>query len=46
VSSATWARAKGWAVLYAAIFLDAALESDPGMVAMAKRTLERLKQGP
>jgi len=46
VSSATWARAKGWAVLYAAIFLDAALESDPGMVAIAMRTLDRLKQGP
>jgi aminoglycoside phosphotransferase (APT) family kinase protein len=46
VSSATWTRAKGWAALYAAIFLDAALESDPGMVAMAKCTLERLKQGP
>ena len=40
----TWARARGWAVLYAAIFLDAALESDSGMVAMAERTLERLKQ--
>jgi aminoglycoside phosphotransferase (APT) family kinase protein len=42
----SWARAKGWAVLYAAIFLDAALESDSGMTAIAKRTLERLKQGP
>jgi aminoglycoside phosphotransferase (APT) family kinase protein len=43
VSSATWMRAKGWAALYAAIFLDAALDSDAGMVAMAERTLERLK---
>ena len=46
VSPDTWMRAKGWAVLYAAIFLDAALESDPGMTATAHRTLERLKQGP
>jgi aminoglycoside phosphotransferase (APT) family kinase protein len=42
----TWARAKGWAALYAAIFLDAALESDPGMAAIAERTLARLKQDP
>jgi aminoglycoside phosphotransferase (APT) family kinase protein len=46
VSGATWVRAKGWAALYAAIFLDAALESDAGMVAMAERTIERLKTGP
>ena len=46
VSSATWARAKGWAALYAVIFLDAALGSDPGMVAIAERILERLKQDP
>jgi aminoglycoside phosphotransferase (APT) family kinase protein len=45
-SNAVWARARGWAALYAAIFLDAALESDPGMTAIAERTLERLKQGP
>jgi aminoglycoside phosphotransferase (APT) family kinase protein len=42
----SWARAKGWAVLYAAIFLDAGLESDSGMTAIAERTLQRLKQGP
>jgi aminoglycoside phosphotransferase (APT) family kinase protein len=46
VSPDAWIRAKGWAVLYAAIFLDAALESDPHMTAMAHRTLERLKAGP
>jgi aminoglycoside phosphotransferase (APT) family kinase protein len=46
VSSATWARAKGWAALYAVIFLDAALGSDPGMVTIAERILARLKQGP
>jgi aminoglycoside phosphotransferase (APT) family kinase protein len=45
-SGADWARARGWAVLYAAIFLDAALESDRGMTAIAERTLERLTQGP
>ena len=45
-SAATWARARGWAVLYAAIFLEASLESDAGMTAMALRTLERLRQGP
>ena len=45
-SNAAWSRARGWAVLYAAIFLDAGLESDPGMTAIAERTLERLKQGP
>jgi aminoglycoside phosphotransferase (APT) family kinase protein len=42
----TWTRARGWAVLYAAIFLDAALESDPAMTAIAERTLARLRQGP
>jgi aminoglycoside phosphotransferase (APT) family kinase protein len=46
VSEDTWARARGWAVLYAAIFLDASLESDPGMTSIAERTLERLRQGP
>jgi aminoglycoside phosphotransferase (APT) family kinase protein len=46
VSRATWVRAKGWAAFYAAIFLDAALHSDAGMVAMAERTIERLKTGP
>jgi aminoglycoside phosphotransferase (APT) family kinase protein len=46
VSKDAWARARGWAVLYAAIFLDASLESDPGMTAIAERTLERLRQGP
>jgi aminoglycoside phosphotransferase (APT) family kinase protein len=46
VSSAAWARARGWAVLYAAIFLDASLESDPGLTLIAERTLQRLRQGP
>jgi aminoglycoside phosphotransferase (APT) family kinase protein len=46
VPGAAWARAKGWAALYAAIFLDAALETDPGMTAIAERTLERLREGP
>ena len=46
VSAAAWARAKGWAVLYAAIFLEASSEIDSGMATIAERTLQRLKQGP
>lgn len=43
---ADWARARGWAALYAAIFLDASLQGNAGMTAIAERTLERLRQGP
>jgi aminoglycoside phosphotransferase (APT) family kinase protein len=46
VSAATWRRARGWAVLYGAILLDAGLVDDPRMAAIAERTFERLIEGP
>jgi aminoglycoside phosphotransferase (APT) family kinase protein len=46
VSNATWARAKGWALLYAVIFLDTGISRDAATVAMAQGILERLQEGP
>jgi aminoglycoside phosphotransferase (APT) family kinase protein len=46
VSGATWRRAKGWAVLYVAMLLDAGLADDPRMAAIARATLARLREGP
>jgi aminoglycoside phosphotransferase (APT) family kinase protein len=45
-SKATWARAKGWAVLYAVIFLQSAGVDDLGTAATAEGILGRLQQGP
>jgi len=39
---ATWARAKGWAVLFAAILLDTGLTDTPRHAVMGRRTFERL----
>ncbi len=46
VSAATWTRARGWAVFYAAVLLHAGLKDDPRMAAIATRTLEHLQIGP
>jgi aminoglycoside phosphotransferase (APT) family kinase protein len=46
VSNATWARARGWALLYAVIFLQTGLSQDAATVAMAQGILERLCEGP
>ena len=42
---ATWRRARGWAVLYGVMLLDAGLADDPRMTAIAERTVERLLAG-
>jgi len=46
VSEVTWRRARGWAVLYGVMLLDAGLTDDPRMEAIARATFERLIEGP
>lgn len=46
VSADTWRRARGWAVLYGAMLLDAGLADDPRMALIAERTFARLIEGP
>ena len=46
VSDATWARARGWALLFAVILLSSGLVDDTRMVAIAERTLSSLWEGP
>lgn len=46
VSPATWRRARGWAVLYGVILLDAGLADDARMATIAQRTFARLVEGP
>jgi aminoglycoside phosphotransferase (APT) family kinase protein len=46
VSPATWRRARGWAVLFGVMLLEAGLVDDPRMAAIAERTFERLVEGP
>jgi aminoglycoside phosphotransferase (APT) family kinase protein len=46
VSPHTWDRARGWALLFAVILLDAGCGGDARMGAIAHRTLERLLTGP
>jgi len=43
VSTDTWRRARGWALLLAVVVLDAA---DPALVTVAELTLQRLVDGP
>ncbi|HEY5006948.1 MAG TPA: aminoglycoside phosphotransferase family protein [Caulobacteraceae bacterium] len=45
-SEATWARARGWAVAYGAVLMDAGGVDDPRLEAMGRLTLERLIEGP
>jgi aminoglycoside phosphotransferase (APT) family kinase protein len=46
VSSHAWQRARGWALLFAVILLDASIGGDYRMKVIAQRTLERLLDGP
>jgi aminoglycoside phosphotransferase (APT) family kinase protein len=46
VSPHTWDRARGWALLFAVILLDAGCSGDARMGTIARRTLERLLTGP
>jgi len=46
VSEVTWRRARGWAVLYGVMLLDAGLADDPRMASIARATFERLIEGP
>lgn len=46
VSADTWRRARGWAVLYGLMLLDAGLADDPRMAAIGAWTLDRLREGP
>jgi len=46
VTEATWRRARGWAVLYGVMLLDAGLTDDPRMAAIARATFARLVNGP
>jgi hypothetical protein len=39
---ATWARAKGWAVLFGAVLLDTGLADTPRHAVMGERTFQRL----
>lgn len=41
---ATWARAKGWAVLFAAILLDTGLTDTPRHAVMGERAFQRLAE--
>ena len=46
VSGATWRRARGWAVFYGVMLLDAGLVDDPRMTAIARRIFARVIAGP
>ena len=46
VSHATWRRARGWAVLYGVMLLDAGLADDWRMAVIARRTFANLLAGP
>jgi aminoglycoside phosphotransferase (APT) family kinase protein len=46
VSAATWARARGWAVLYGVMLLDAGLADDAPMAPIARTILANLLAGP
>ncbi len=46
VSPPTWDRARGWALLFAAILLDAGLHDDARMAVIAERTLHNVLEGP
>ncbi len=45
-SEATWRRARGWAVAYGAVLMDAGGVDDPRLEAMGRLALERLIEGP
>jgi aminoglycoside phosphotransferase (APT) family kinase protein len=41
-----WMRAKGWAVVFGALLLDAGFAGDPRFAATGERTLRRVAEGP
>ena len=45
-SESTWLRARGWAVLFSVLLLDAGLADDPRMVRIAETTIRNLRAGP
>jgi len=45
-STATWARARGWAMYYVVVLLAAGLADDPRMTRIAEKTLARLLSPP
>jgi aminoglycoside phosphotransferase (APT) family kinase protein len=45
-SDLTWRRARGWAVAYGAVLMDAGAVDDPRLEAMGRLALERLIEGP
>ena len=45
-SDLTWRRARGWAVAYGAVLMDAGAIDDPRLEAMGRLALERLIEGP
>ncbi len=45
ISEATWARAKGWAVLMGTMLLDSGLANTPQLAAMGKFTLQQVLEG-
>jgi len=45
-SNLTWRRARGWAVAYGAVLMDAGAIDDPRLEAMGRLALERLIEGP
>jgi aminoglycoside phosphotransferase (APT) family kinase protein len=46
VSDATWARARGWAVLFGVLLSDSGRIDQPRLEVMGRRTLERVASGP
>jgi aminoglycoside phosphotransferase (APT) family kinase protein len=46
VSGATWARAKGWALLFGVLLLATGLVDHPRHAAIGERTLRRVLEGP
>jgi aminoglycoside phosphotransferase (APT) family kinase protein len=46
MSAPTWARARGWAVLLATMFVDTGLAGDARFMAIGERTLRRVVEGP
>jgi aminoglycoside phosphotransferase (APT) family kinase protein len=45
-SKNTWARARGWAILFGLVLLDTGMVDDPRFAAMGESTLRRVAEGP
>jgi aminoglycoside phosphotransferase (APT) family kinase protein len=45
-STATWQRARGWAILFGAVLLDTGLIDHPRHAIMGERTLNNVSEGP